>query len=547
MTDQTQNSQQPFIHDKDLLRRFLLDSDEEAFAMIVRRHQGLVKGVCRRVIGCEADIDDAFQATFLALARRPRSIRKAVCLSSWLYTVAWRACLRLVKQRQKSPEVGLNIDPQNKEADTLQQIANQQDSKILDEELNALSAKYRDVLVMTYFAEQSSQEIADQLCESKGTIDGRLRQARNVLRVRLARRGVGIGALVVAVSFQPSTALSANVDPLVESAIQLGNQAINGTSSLPNATIQLELLARPDTIMTTSKLILTTTLCLAAIVTAAKWNSTATGQDQQSNSISAIDAIAEPFDSELDVEAQLENLQAETSVQNQSISPSTESNQKITPDVVFANQPFKPFPANASAQRQWFEAILEQPIPRLDFPGETSLKEILDTLQAYYSTTYGNEDLLLTIYPDIKELDLEGINSLEDVLISDIELRNIKFKDALALIFEQTQDPQLDYLFQNGVMKVTSMAKIDDKLVTRVFDVSELLHQLGLESSTGSNSENGVDHPLCDLIARSTIPLHWREIDEQGGEIRVIAGKLIVRQTPKGQQKITKLLNALSQ
>ncbi|MDG1894863.1 MAG: sigma-70 family RNA polymerase sigma factor [Fuerstiella sp.] len=102
------------LNDRDLLRRFVQDADELAFAEIVRRHQGLVMGVCRRVIGNAADIDDAFQATFITLARRPRQIRRESSLSSWLYTVAWRTSIRLVRQRRKHPVEPLTTDPSDK-------------------------------------------------------------------------------------------------------------------------------------------------------------------------------------------------------------------------------------------------------------------------------------------------------------------------------------------------------------------------------------------------------------------------------------------------
>ena len=124
------------LNDGDLIRRFLQDDDEQAFAAIVVKYQSLVRGVCRRVIGCEADIDDAFQATFLSLARSPRSVRKATSLSSWLYTVAWRASIRLLKQRQRRSEVGLGLESETSSADALEQISSQQDMLVLDEELN---------------------------------------------------------------------------------------------------------------------------------------------------------------------------------------------------------------------------------------------------------------------------------------------------------------------------------------------------------------------------------------------------------------------------
>jgi len=135
-------------------------------------------------------------------------------------------------------------------------IASAQDCLVLDEELNTLSAKYREVLVMNYFAGQSCQEIADQLSVSTGTIDGRIREARNALRVRLARRGVAIGVLAVAAGLGSGTAAAAS-SAILNSTIQLGAQLLSG--SVPG-TIDLSQL---ETTMFTSKLIVTSLLCIA--------------------------------------------------------------------------------------------------------------------------------------------------------------------------------------------------------------------------------------------------------------------------------------------
>src|SRR5262245_18375988 len=87
--------------DRQMLERFVARRDEGAFAAVVRRHGGLVSGLCRRMLPSAHDAEDAFQATFLVLARRAGSIRKRASLPSWLYGVAYRVARRLRADRAR--------------------------------------------------------------------------------------------------------------------------------------------------------------------------------------------------------------------------------------------------------------------------------------------------------------------------------------------------------------------------------------------------------------------------------------------------------------
>src|SRR5436190_7515176 len=76
--------------DAELLARFVDQHEKSAFELLVRRHSPMVMGVCRRVLGDAHEAEDAFQAAFMVLLRRSKSIGRPELLANWLYGVAFR-------------------------------------------------------------------------------------------------------------------------------------------------------------------------------------------------------------------------------------------------------------------------------------------------------------------------------------------------------------------------------------------------------------------------------------------------------------------------
>jgi RNA polymerase sigma factor (sigma-70 family) len=134
--------------DARLLARFVGGCDEPAFDALVRRHGPMVYSVCRRVLGHAQDAEDAFQATFLVLARQASSIRKPASLASWLYGVAFRVARKARsagsrRQLQESLAANYAATATMPEGSLLPEAAWRELWEILDEELNRLPEKYR--------------------------------------------------------------------------------------------------------------------------------------------------------------------------------------------------------------------------------------------------------------------------------------------------------------------------------------------------------------------------------------------------------------------
>ncbi|MBY0526985.1 MAG: sigma-70 family RNA polymerase sigma factor [Gemmataceae bacterium] len=180
------------LSDGQLLERFLAQRDQTAFAAIVERHGAMVQGVCRRVLHDAHEADDAFQATFLVLVRKAKSIVRQESLGSWLYGVAYRVSLRARAQadrRQVHCAEVEDVPATETNGDGWSDLR-----PVLDEEVSRLPEKYRQPVVLCYLEGKPYEEAARQLGWPAGTVAGRLARARDLLRKRLTRRGVALAS-----------------------------------------------------------------------------------------------------------------------------------------------------------------------------------------------------------------------------------------------------------------------------------------------------------------------------------------------------------------
>src|SRR5262245_28043277 len=175
--------------DAQFLERFASHRDEAAFAALVRRHGPMVLGVCRRVLRHADDAEDAFQATFLVLAQKAATIRKRPALGSWLYGVALRVA-RKARSGRRPPPGPEGLPMTAPDASTALTVAELQSG--IDEELGRLPERCRAPLVLCYLQGQTQDEAARQLGWSKATLRRRLGRGRELLRLRLARRGLSL-------------------------------------------------------------------------------------------------------------------------------------------------------------------------------------------------------------------------------------------------------------------------------------------------------------------------------------------------------------------
>jgi RNA polymerase sigma factor (sigma-70 family) len=223
------------IPDQELVGNFVASRNEASFATLVKRHGPMVLSLCRRVLGNHQDAEDAFQATFLVLARKASRLRDPRLVGSWLYGVAARTAAKARTARVRQ-EVRERAAAAPTSTDPLAELTVREAQGIIDDELARLPQQFRSPLILCCLEGLARDEAARRLGWTAGLLKSRLEQARELLRGRLARRGIPLPAAFLTVGLLGTAANAALPEPLTTTTIRAGARVATGGSAAGIAT-----------------------------------------------------------------------------------------------------------------------------------------------------------------------------------------------------------------------------------------------------------------------------------------------------------------------
>jgi RNA polymerase sigma factor (sigma-70 family) len=232
--------------DGQLMAQFLAghEGSEPAFRVLMHRHGPMVLGVCRRILGDEHAAEDAFQATFLVLVKKARTLQDCGLLTNWLYGVASRVASKERVRGARRRVVERQAAEQS--ARPGEDLNSRELSSVIDEEIRRLPERYRLPLVLCHLEGLRHEEVAERLGCPVGTVESRLSRARQRLRSRLARRGLAPCASAMGAVLRPPAALSirpslieATLQAAIEHAAHRAAVASAGATSLIKRAVRL--------------------------------------------------------------------------------------------------------------------------------------------------------------------------------------------------------------------------------------------------------------------------------------------------------------------
>ena len=219
------------ISDREILERFVEDRDEAAFELLLKRHGPMVLNVCRQTLFDGHEVEDAFQATFLALVCKASSLRVEGSLGPWLYRVASRTSARARANRRRRRERERSGDALP-ELPTCDEPDHAEISRVVQEELTRLPERIRAPLVLCYLQGMTHEQAARQLHCPVGTVRSRLARGRESLLRRITSRGLMIPVAAVSSALESSARASIVPPHLSKSLIKVATRFASGSASI---------------------------------------------------------------------------------------------------------------------------------------------------------------------------------------------------------------------------------------------------------------------------------------------------------------------------
>jgi RNA polymerase sigma factor (sigma-70 family) len=213
--------------DRELLARFVAQRDEDAFTTLVRRHGPMVMAVGLRVLHHHQDAEDVGQATFLLLARKARTTVWRDTIANWLYEVAHNLA-RKARDAAGRRSVHENRVPLKAPTDALSDLTLRDLQAVLDRELARLPEKYRTPIILCCLEGKARDEAARCLGWPLRLIKSRLEEGRELLRRRLAGRGLLLSVALAGHALLSETARAAVPSLLVRATSRAALQALTG-------------------------------------------------------------------------------------------------------------------------------------------------------------------------------------------------------------------------------------------------------------------------------------------------------------------------------
>ncbi len=547
--------------DEQLLLRYRTSKDQAAFAILVRRHHQLVLGVCQQALGHRQDAEDAFQATFVVLAKDANRIRKPNALANWLYGVAYRISMQVRRQRARNRTVEVQdqtVDPTV--LNPLDHLTRRYHQGVAYDELSRLPDRLRTPMILRYLSGKSNQEIATQLKLTEAAVEGRLKRAKAKLRVRLTGHGV---TLAVALSMLQVETASADSTPLLESTI---DQCLTHASTEPVTVEAAEIvqLANQEIIaMTTTSAVKfgiygAAVVCATALTfTINPLTSSSWGADPGGTEVVEVQAPFGDGDSSSRAAGEVAFTIAQTQASGGEANPQRAGGDPFAESAgdaftqpardPFADgsnpagkrrenlfgdnadaDPFDAGPARGKSSRQrTFMDLKRRSTQELKIRSALGKETRMDFLDEPLSNAMNYVAQLHGVQIIIDKHALEDEGASVDNPIN-LQVSGIPLRNALNLLCRQLN---LDYVLHDEVLLITSKSVAESMMETRVYPF---------------RSGDIQQTQMLAFITSSIAPQSWSVVGGEG-VIAAFPRGLIIRQTAKVHDEIAELIRQVSQ